>query len=50
MIQDPLANMTDDYGRNIGPYFVPLVDGIIASKGKNGLDIPFVIFIVIMHH
>ncbi|KAI8577623.1 hypothetical protein K450DRAFT_250911 [Umbelopsis ramanniana AG] len=32
MIQDPLANMTDDYGRNIGPYFVPLVDGIIASK------------------
>lgn len=50
MIQDPLANMTDDYGRNIGPYFVPLVDGIIASKGKKLPAIPFVIFIVIMHH
>jgi hypothetical protein len=36
IIQDPLADIIDHRGRNIGHFFIPLVDGIVASRGKEG--------------
>ncbi|GAB5593869.1 hypothetical protein Unana1_08769 [Umbelopsis nana] len=37
LIRDPLADMVDNHGRHIGHFFIPLVDGMVASKANKAV-------------
>lgn len=34
LLNDKLQDVKDDQGKNVGHFYIPLVDGIVASRGK----------------